>query len=240
MAYHLTRRISTQPKAAGLATLASVLSVKCNEEFEVMEYKVELESKSAPRIKKAAQKISKARLQGYEQLLLVALDTLISKPKSWEAQSKVIRTLGVTGSKKSLPYLNELSCKEFEATILYLDLGFSIFMLQDIANKEYKYLESILEQSNDSLLAGVCSAILFSEVIPPKGIITKLLSSTVGITKNEGQVISPRCYLAAACYSWPQELTQDFLQRCSKSTWSTLREISNDSMAGKKTKYALV
>lgn len=205
-----------------------------------MEYKLDLESKSAPKIKKAAQKIFKAELQGYEKLLLGALDTLISKPRSWEAQSKVIRALGVTGSEKSLVYLKELTCKEFEATILYSDLGFSIFMLQDVPNKDFAYLESILNNSNDMFLAGACSGILFSGVIPPNGTITRLLSSIKGITENEGQVITPRCYIAAACYSWPKNLTQDFLQSCSKSSWSGLVEISNDSMAGKKTKYVLV
>lgn len=205
-----------------------------------MEFKSELESKSAAKIKKAALKISKANLEGYEELLLSALDVLLLKPKSWKAQSEVIRALGITGSKNSLAYLKSLTLKEFEATILYSDLSFSICMLQDIKNENFEYLESILDTENNSLLSGACSAILFSGIVPDKHTIQSLLSSIVDRAENEGQVLSPRCYISAACYSWPQELTKNFLQVCSKSSWDGLVEISNDSMAGKKTKYVLV
>jgi len=205
-----------------------------------MEFKLELESKSAPKIKKAAQKISKAKLEGYEELLLAALEILLLKPKSWKAQSEVIRAIGITGSKKSVPYLKSLALKDFVATVLYRDLSFSICMLQDINSEKFEYLESILETTNNSLLSGACSAILFSGVIPSNSTIKVLLSSIVDRDVNEGQVFTPRCYIAAACYSWPQELTKNFLQMCSKSSWSGLVEIANDSIAGKKTKYVLV
>jgi hypothetical protein len=205
-----------------------------------MEFKVELETKSAPKIKKAAQKISKSKIVEYEDLLLSALEFLVLKPKSWKAQSEVIRAIGITGSNKSLSYLKELVLRDFDATILYRDLGFSICMLEDIENKSFEYLESILETTNVSLLSGACSSILLSGILPSESTIKSILNSVVEHDKNEGQVITPRCYIAAACYSWPRELTEVFLQRCTKSSWSGLVEIANDSLASKKTKYILV
>lgn len=74
-------------------------------------------------------------------------------------------------------------------------------MLQDTNNKKVEYLNSILETSNDLLLAETCSAILFSGAIPSNNIITNILVSIVDRDVNEGQVITARCYIAAACYS---------------------------------------
>lgn len=200
----------------------------------------ELTSKSAPRIKKAAAKVAKEGIDGYESLLLAALPALIERPRSWKVQSEVIKALGITGSEKSLSYLKELSAREFESTVLYRDMGFSICLLEDIPRGQLNYAVSILETENDSLLAGVCSAILFSEYTPDPREITQIINAVIDREEHEGQVITPRCYIAAACYSWPPELTTGFLNKCTSSRWPGLVEIARDSLKGKKTKYILV
>lgn len=208
--------------------------------IEAMEFEEELESKSAPRIKKAAAKISKGRVDGHESLLLSSLKYLIEKPKSWQAQSEVIKAIGITGTEKSLPYLKELSKKEFESTVLYRDLGFSICLIEDISGGKLNYTASILDTSNDLLLSGACAAILFSGYTPSSEDIVKIIDTVAERDQNEGKVITPRCYIAAACYSWPAEITESFLQKCASSSWSGLVEIANDSLAGKKSKYVLI
>ena len=208
--------------------------------IETMEFKEELESKSAPRIKKAAAKISKGKINGYESLLLSSLKLLIQKPKSWQAQSEIIKSIGITGTEKSLPYLKELSMQKFDSTVLYRDIGFSICLLEDISGGQLNYMASILDTSNDLLLSGACAAMLFSGYTPSSEDIIRIIESVVGRDQNEGQVITPRCYIAAACYSWPAELTASFLQKCANSSWSDLAEIANDSLAGKKSKYVLI
>jgi len=208
--------------------------------IEAMEFREELESKSAPKIKKAAAKISKGKIEGYEFILLSSLKILIQKPKSWQAQSEVIKAIGITGTEKSLPYLKELSKQEFESTLLYRDLGFSICLLEDMSGDQLNYAASILDTSNDLLVSGVCAAILFSGYTPSSENIVKIIESVVDRDQNEGQLITPRCYIAAACYSWPAELTTNFLQKCASSSWSVLAEIANDSLAGKKSKYVLI
>lgn len=205
-----------------------------------MELKEELESRSAPRIKKAAAKIYKQKLAGYEAALLSALEYLTQKPKSWQAQSEVIKALGVTGSNKSLPYLEELVGRELGATLLYRDLAFSICLLSDIPNKKLEYTIKTLGSSNDLLVSGTCAAILFSGYIPSEKEMTTILASVQDRDENEGQIMTPRCFIAAACYSWPAELTKRFLQKCTESTWQGLVEIANESLAGRRSQYVLI
>jgi hypothetical protein len=172
--------------------------------------------------------------------LISALEVLIQKPKSWQAQSEVIKAIGITGSEKSLPYLKELSNQEFETTVLYRDLGFAICLLQDISKGSLVYTSSVLDTSNDLLLSGVCAAILFTGFIPNEKEIIQILDSVMDRNNNEGQIITPRCYIAAACYCWAPDLTKNFLLQCSKSSWLGLVEIANDSIVGKRSKYVLI
>lgn len=192
-----------------------------------MELKEELESKSAPKIKKAASKVFKKKIVGYEELLLASLKYLIEKPKSWQSQSEVIKAIGVTGTEKSLPYLKELVNHKFESTVLYRDLGFSICLLNDIANEHLEYAISNVDSSNDLLLSGICAAILYSGFVPSKKDIEIIVSSVENRDSNEGPMITPRCYIAAACYSWPSALIGAFLNKCTESSWSGLVEIAN-------------
>lgn len=194
-----------------------------------------LKSKSAPRIKKAAENILKDHLAGHESQLIEASNYLLSKPKSWQAHSKVIRALGISGAKEALSHLKQLLSYDFDSTILYIDLGFSICSIVGV-----EYLKSILNTDNHSLLSGACSAILYNHITPDNESISKILTSIVSYDVNEGRIITPRCYIAAACYSWPMEVKEDFLYKCMESSWPTLVEISKDSLSGRKTKYTLV
>ncbi len=205
-----------------------------------MELIKEFESKSAPKIKKAASKIFKQKLAGYEEYLLSALTELIEKPKSWKVQSEIIRALGVSGGEKSLSYLKQIVSREYEASVLYRDLAFSICLLNDISKSELDYAIDCVNSSNEFLLSGVCAAILYSGYLPKESEITKIISAVENIDENEGQTITPRTYIAAACYTWPPNLTKEFLQKCIKSSWVGLVEIATDSLAGKRTKYVLI
>jgi hypothetical protein len=207
--------------------------------IKTTELKDDFESMSAPKIKKAASRVFKKKLAGYEEQLLSSLVYLIEKPKSWQAQSEVIKAIGVTGSEKSLPYLKALASHQFESTVLYRDLGFSICLLNDISNQHLEYAISNIDSSNDLLLSGICAAILYSGFIPCKKDIEIIISSVENRDSNEGQTITPRCYIAAACYPWPSALIDGFLHKCAESSWPDLVEIANDSLAGKKSRYVL-
>ena len=126
----------------------------------------ELSSKSIPKIKKSASKIAKKHTKGFEKELVYALEFLMQKPKSWLAQSEVIKAIGITGSSDSVPYLLDLSHQEYDASIIYRDLAFSICMLTDIKDKKLSYFDNILNSYNHMSISGACSALLYSGFIP--------------------------------------------------------------------------
>ena len=101
-----------------------------------MEITEELQSGSSPRIRKAAEKISKQLITGHSNDLIKSLKEQIKPPRSWQTQSAIIRALGKTDCREAIPYLKELAGLEFESTVLYKDLGFSICLLEKISSNK--------------------------------------------------------------------------------------------------------
>lgn len=200
----------------------------------------ELESESAPKIRKAARKIGSQRIEGYESLLLSALKRLIDKPNSWQTQSELIRAIGITGSLHAVPYLKELAARDLDAIVLYKDLGFAICRLNDLMHSDLKFLKSILSGNNELLVAGSCSALLYEKSIPSESDMLEIMEAIKFIDTNEGQVITPRCYIAALAYLWPPATTKPFLELCMQSNWNGLVEISKSSLNGEKPTCVLV
>ena len=211
-----------------------------NKENFVLEYVEELKSRSAPRIKKAAANISKQGLAGYGIPLLDALKSIIDKSKAWQAQSEVIRALGVTECNVATGYLKELVKLQFDSSVIYRDLGFAICLLDDIPNNRISFLKNTFSSGNEFLMSGSCSALLYKKYVPTDNDIELIIESITGIDKNEGKVITPRCYIAALAYLWPLPKTNKFLECCLQSKWQGLVEISQSSIDGKPTKYVLV
>jgi hypothetical protein len=205
-----------------------------------MDLLVELRSKSAPRIKKAAARIAKQKLAGFEDQLIEALKLMMDKPRSWATQSPLIGAIGVTGFTTAVPYLKELATMDFDATVLYRDLGFAICLLDDIPAKKLDYLFSTLKSGNMLLIAGACSSLLYAKYIPTDREIEGILEAISPYVENEGKVITPRCYIAALAYLWPTEIVKPFLEQCMRSNWDTLVEIAQSSVKGEQSKYVLV
>lgn len=200
----------------------------------------ELQSQSAPRIRKVAESIARQGVSGYEDQLLEALSSLMLKPKSWQTQSQLIRAIGITGSTKAIPYMKELALLDFVSAILYRDLGFAICLLEDIHSGKLDYLKSTLSSGNELLMAGACSALLYSKSIPCDKDIIEIIKAISNMETNEGQIITPRCYVAAVAYLWPASLTKPFLELCTRSNWSGLVEIAKSSLHGKPSTFVLV
>lgn len=205
-----------------------------------MDIAADLTSKSAPKIRKAAKNILDNKIIGYEELLLKCLGDYIDKPRSWKTQSEIIRAIGITGSSKSIDYLLKLSLYKFESTALFKDIGFSICLLHDIPNKHLNYLLSILSSDNMLLIAGACSALLYSKYVPTNVEINTILKAISKTDTDEGNIITPRCYIAALAFLWPKEIVKPFLEQCLLSKWDGLVEISQSSLKGIETKYVLV
>ncbi len=205
-----------------------------------MEYAKDLESGSSPKIAKAAQNISKKKVDGYHYQLLNALNKEIKKSKAWKSQSQLIKAIGITNCTEALPRLKELITKEYEHTILYKELAFSILMLENATTPNLDFLFSSIQKGNDLQISGACSAILYKKIIPDNNDIKKIISGITPYIEDEGKKITPRCYIAAIAYLWPKEETESFLEACKKSDWAGLVEIAEHSLQGKEPKIQLI
>ncbi|WP_431685717.1 hypothetical protein [Hahella sp. NBU794] len=205
-----------------------------------MEYIKDLESGSSPKVRKAAEAIFKNKLQGYCPYLIQALTKEIEKEKAWRTQCQLIKAIAGSGCTEALPSLKQLISEEFESTILYKELGLAIFLLEGTERESLEFLFTSIHKGNMLQICGACAGILKKKVIPTREDIRSILSGIQLFTESEGAVITPRCYIAAVAYLWPQEETRDFLESCKKSTWKGLVEIADNSLQGRESKIQLV
>ena len=205
-----------------------------------MDYAKDLESGSSIKIRKAAQSIIKNNVSGYCAYLLNALTKEIEKPKAWQTQCQLIKAIGVSHCELALPFLKELIGKEHKNTILYRELAFSIFILENITTLNLDFLFESTKKGNVLQISGVCSAILYMKLTPKKEDIKKIIAAISPYTEDEGIIITPRCYIAAVAYLWPKDEVLDFLESCQKSSFAGLVEIAQDSLLGKESKVQLI
>lgn len=205
-----------------------------------MEYIKELESGSSPKIAKAVQHILKNKSKGYCPYLLNALIKSMKQPRLWKTQCKVIKAIGVTGCENALPLLKELIDDDYEYTILYKELGFAIFMIENRVKINLSFFFESVEKGNVLQISGVCAAILYKKIIPKKNDIKKIINGIEPYVEGEGQKITPRCYIAAIAHLWPKDETQNFLEACKKSKFSGLVEIAEYALQGKESKIQLI
>ncbi len=205
-----------------------------------MQYISDLESGSSPKIRKAAEAIYKKKLDGYCTYLVKALSKEIEKPKAWKTQCQLIKAIAMSNCTDALTTLRQLIEREYESTILYKELGFAIFILDNTEALNLNFLYQSLAKGNELQISGVCAGILFKKIIPGKEDIKKIITGISQYTENEGAKITPRCYIAATAHLWPKEETIDFLESCQESSWPGLIEISNDALQGKASKIKLI
>ena len=197
-----------------------------------MDLAEDLNSNSSTKVSKAALQIEKKRITGFGAELEAALIREIAKPLAWKSQCQLIRTIAIMGHKSAVPYLRGLIFNNFDATKVYVLLGFAISMLEDDGQRTDFFFES-LGRNNASLVAGACAAIFHQRIIPPIAEMQKIMFSVSEIINDEGQIISPRTYIAAVAYLWPLSETREFLVSCQKSKSKALYEIATKALDSK-------
>lgn len=205
-----------------------------------MEYLEALESGSSPKIRKAATSIAKKLLSGYSSPLIAALKEQMNYPKSWQTQCELIKAIGKTGCIEALQLLKNLIENDFESTILYRELAFSIIVLENIALKNLDFLFLSFKKKNAGQIAGACAGVLYLKIIPTEEEISKIISEVAAYTEYEGQIMTPRAYIAALAYLWPVSSVKEFLESCKESSSRVISQIAADSLQGKKSKFTLV
>jgi len=205
-----------------------------------MQYIKDLESNSSTKIRKAAEIIFKNKHDGYSLHLIESLVKEIEKPKSWKTQCQLIKAIAATECTDALALLYDLIDRDYSSTILYRELGFAIFILENLKEHNLNIFYKSIEKGNEMQICGVCSGILFKKMIPSNDDIKNIISGVTPYTENEGLKITPRCYIAAVAYLWPKSEISEFLESCKNSTWSGLVEISTSSLQGIESKIKLI
>ena len=202
-----------------------------------MEFIEDLRSNSSPKRKKAAKAIGKSKRTGYGQDLLNALEEELPKKRAWATQVELIYAIALTDYKAALPRLKELLNEEFESTIIYIRIGFAIALLEPMSNENAHSLFKNYGKREETL-SGLAMGLLFKQIKPSEKDISKLIKLTEKITKDEGRIITPRCYLAASAHNWPKTpKIKTFLESCKQSVWPILRDIAQSSLENKNYKW---
>jgi hypothetical protein len=199
-----------------------------------------LASTSSAKIIKAASFIEKRRLPDYGEALLAAFERQILKSEAWQSQCQLIKTLAVIRYQTAAEYFQTLLRQDFAATKVVMMLSFAVTVLLYGRKLSTDFIFDNLETHNVPIIEGACAGILYLELVPSSIQIRQILRWVSPLVENEGQVISPRTYIAAVAHLWPIAETKEFLESCKSSKSQTLVEIASYALQGKRSKFVLI
>ena len=111
--------------------------------------------------------------------LVEALQKEIKDSRTWATQYHLILAIGHSKYDAALRILLELAKKDFEATILYLGLGDSIFRLSILSNTINDSLQQIYKFNNYMLTDGAFRALALLHVVPDDDIIKEIFKKAI-------------------------------------------------------------
>ena len=190
---------------------AKQLAVSSNKELVSM-----LLSQKLPLLKRTAKQIRRQRIEGLDQALAEALDFVMTKPRSWEAQNELILAIAATECTSLLPYLEELVQGNYSATVLYRSLALAIVYLQNKDKKELSYVYSSLGSGNQNLFAGALLGLNQREVVLNHEEVQDFYSAAKRevYLENFRQVISPIQVLVSMAYLFEDKDRQELISYC--------------------------
>lgn len=195
------------------------------------------DSKSAKR-KSAARAIGKTKDPAHGPKLLDALISELKDKRTWETQCAMIRALGDVGCQEARPELWRMSAQDYDATMLYHEIGFALCRIEPITNDNLLIVRKIIDTQNQMIVGGAFKGILLLKIVPSSQEDVRLiLAAAERDTENEGQIITKRCYIAAACCEWKFPEVEEFLKSCENSKWNHLQQIVAEAQAGRYPKW---
>ena len=213
---------------------AKQLAVSSNKELVSM-----LLSQKLPLLKRAAKQMRRQRIEGLDQALAEALDFVMTKPRSWEAQNELILAIAATECTSLLPYLEELVQENYSATVLYRSLALAIVYLQNKDKKELSYVYSSLDSGNQNLFAGALLGLNQREVVLSHEEIQDFYRAAKRevYLENFRQVISPIQVLVSMAYLFEDRERQELISYCQELNSAFFSSIITNLNKNKKIPY---
>jgi hypothetical protein len=118
----------------------------------------------------------------------------------------MVMALGECGYAQASPLIEELSRRDFEASMLYVALGDALVRLSS-GDKISTILNLIEGASHRMLINGALRAMAMLRLVPTEPEILRIFAYATHLSVNDGS----RFWIIAACPGWPTKATEPFL-----------------------------
>ena len=188
----------------------------------------DLFAKQSAKRRSAAKKLRKLADVEAGAPLLAALRAEVNDPRTWETQYQMIMALGERGYAESWRFIEELSNRVLDATMVYVAIGDALVRLA--ADKAAVTLLGFIEQGrHPSLIDGALRAVAMLRIVPNDGEISTILEYASSLPKDDGN----RFWILAACPGWRAEKIAGFLNDVGNSSRADFQEALLLARAGK-------
>ena len=178
-------------------------------------------SKSKKR-ESGAKKLRKLESLDAGPALIQALEKEIQDKRTWSTQYHLILAIGHSGFMEALQILMELAQQEFEATIIYMGLGDSIFRLSVLSKSNEETLNAIYSFDKFRRTYGAFRALALMKLLPKDNVIKRIIE--IGSDPKGAEIVQGypddetglRKWVASASAGWKAELKNEFLADCEK------------------------
>ncbi|MGL1956834.1 MAG: hypothetical protein OCD00_05895 [Colwellia sp.] len=205
-----------------------------------------LELLKNPKSKKresGAKKLRKLESIEAGEALLNTLKNELDDKRTWSTQYHLILAIGHSKYEPALTFLKELVQQDFEATIIYMALGDSIFRLSILSNSVETSLEEIHRLNDYRIFDGAYQALAMLKLIPDDKSIKQIISiaqdpkGTELVKTHPNDQVGLRKWVASASAGWKNELKDDFLIECDQLGDQHLLMAVEGSRKGKYVKW---
>lgn len=194
----------------------------------------------SPKRRSGARQLRKLENSAAGAALLVALRDEIRDPRTWETQYQMIMALGECGCTPALPYLEELSTKTFEATMVYVALGDAIVRLGRSYPDDATPVLRLIGTGNLDLIVGALQAVAMLHLRLNEPAIAQIITFASAqprpTQRHEAERI--RQWTAAAAAGWQCPAVLAFLNECLPTSDQGLQRAVTAALKGKYVKWS--
>lgn len=145
----------------------------------------------------------------------------------------MIMAIGECQFTDALTFLEDLSSKEFKATMVYLALGDAIVRLKSQGLHDGTPVIELMNSSNDMIIDGAFRAMAMLKMTPKHSDIEKMMMFASKLPKDHQN----HFWLLAATPGWSSELVSRYVARCQGSRRKDIRECAELAAQGKYRKW---
>jgi hypothetical protein len=180
----------------------------------------QLKDKKSAKRRSASKKLRKLGNVEAGPFILEALQNELKDARAWETQYQMIMAIGECEYKKALPFIKEISEKDFEATMVYMAIGDAIVRLSKINDSDAKPVIELFASGNTMLIDGGLRAMAMVRMVPSDSQISEIIKFVSTYSVDDGM----RFWVIAASPGWSGAEVDDYLAECGKSARSEFRK----------------